>query len=77
MLVMFSVFIFLQFLLSLLAVEIDEEERRLVLYSPFFVFGYKHLIDFFLIKALFDVLFKREHSWTKVRRIGETTSDHV
>jgi cellulose synthase/poly-beta-1,6-N-acetylglucosamine synthase-like glycosyltransferase len=70
-LAMFLIFVFLQFLLSLLAVEIDGEDRRLVLFSPFFVFGYKQLIDFFLIKALFDVLLKRRVSWTRVRRIGE------
>ena len=70
-LAMFLIFVFLQFLLSLLAVEIDGEDRRLVLFSPFFVFGYKQLIDFFHIKALFDVLLKRRVSWTRVRRIGE------
>lgn len=70
-LLMLSIFLALQFLLSLLAIEIDGEDRRLAFYSPFFVVGYKHLIDFFLIKALFDVLIKKEFSWTRVRRIGE------
>lgn len=72
-LLMFAIFVALQLLLTLLAIEIDGEDRRLAFYSPFFVVGYKHLIDFFLIKALFDVLFKKEFSWTRVRRIGETS----
>lgn len=70
-LAMFLIFVFLQFLLSLLAIEIDDEDRRLVIFSPFFVIGYKHLIDLFLIKALFDVLLKRKFTWTRVKRIGE------
>jgi hypothetical protein len=48
----------------------DEEDIRLVAYAPFFVIGYKHLIDVFTIKALFDVLFKRRVGWTRAERIG-------
>jgi cellulose synthase/poly-beta-1,6-N-acetylglucosamine synthase-like glycosyltransferase len=61
----------LQTLLSLLAIEIDEEDPRLVAYAPFFVVGYKHLIDAFTIKALFDILLKRRVNWTRAERIGQ------
>jgi len=67
---MLLLFIALQSLLSLLAIEIDEEDVRLVAYSPFFVIGYKHLIDAFTIKALFDVIMKRRVEWTRARRVG-------
>jgi cellulose synthase/poly-beta-1,6-N-acetylglucosamine synthase-like glycosyltransferase len=68
---MLLLFITLQTLLSLLAIEIDEEDPRLVAYAPFFVVGYKHLIDAFTIKALFDILLKRRVKWTRAERIGQ------
>jgi len=63
-------FITLQCLLSLLAIEIDDEDVRLVVYAPFFVAGYKHLIDAFVIKALFDIIMKRKVGWTRAKRVG-------
>ena len=48
-------FITLQSLLSPPAIEIDEEDIQLVAYAPFFVMGYKHLIDALTIKALFPL----------------------
>jgi cellulose synthase/poly-beta-1,6-N-acetylglucosamine synthase-like glycosyltransferase len=67
---MLLLFTILQSLVSLLAIEMDEEDIRLVAYAAFFVVGYKHLIDVFTIKALFDVLFKRRVGWTRAERIG-------
>lgn len=64
-------FIVIQTLLSLFAIIIDEEDPRLAVYSPFFVVGYRHLIDFITIKALFDVLFRKNITWTRVTRTGE------
>jgi cellulose synthase/poly-beta-1,6-N-acetylglucosamine synthase-like glycosyltransferase len=68
-----AMFTALQLLLSLLAVEIDGEDVKLVAYAPFFVVGYKQLIDIFIVKALFDVLLKRKIEWTRVRRIGSAS----
>lgn len=68
---MFLLFVTLQCLLSLLAIEIDDEDLRLIAYAPFFVIGYKQLVDVFTIKALFDVLLKRRIRWTRARRMGE------
>jgi hypothetical protein len=68
-----AMFTALQLLLSLLAVEIDGEDVKLVAYAPFFVVGYKQLIDVFIVKALFDVLLKRKIEWTRVRRIGSAS----
>jgi cellulose synthase/poly-beta-1,6-N-acetylglucosamine synthase-like glycosyltransferase len=64
----FLLFVTLQFLLSLLAIEMDDEDIRLVAYAPFFVIGYKHLVDILTIKALFDVLLKRRTEWTRAER---------
>jgi cellulose synthase/poly-beta-1,6-N-acetylglucosamine synthase-like glycosyltransferase len=63
-------FIFMEFMFSLLAIQLDDEDIKLALYSPLFVIGYRHLRDVIKLKSLFDVLLKREIRWTKVRRIG-------
>ncbi|RLE83425.1 MAG: glycosyl transferase, partial [Thermoprotei archaeon] len=66
----FSIFTTMQFLLSLLALEIDEEDLKLMLYSPFFVIGYKNLIDFFKIKSMLDIVLRRRVKWMRAERIG-------
>lgn len=66
----FSFFLVLQFLLSTLAIQLDDEDIKLALYSPFFVVGYKHLCDFIMIRSLFDVLFHRKLTWTRAKRVG-------
>jgi cellulose synthase/poly-beta-1,6-N-acetylglucosamine synthase-like glycosyltransferase len=63
-------FCLLQFMLSMLAVQLDDEDWKLALYSPLFILGYKHLCDIIMIKSLIDVLFRRKLKWTSVRRIG-------
>jgi cellulose synthase/poly-beta-1,6-N-acetylglucosamine synthase-like glycosyltransferase len=60
----------LQFMLSLLAVQLDDEDWKLALYSPLFILGYKHLCDFIMMKSLIDVLFRRRLKWTSANRIG-------
>lgn len=70
LLYMFLFFLALQFLLTILAIQLDEEDMKLALYSPLFVVGYKHLCDFLMIKSLFDVLLRRQMKWERVKRIG-------
>jgi len=65
----FVLFTMLQMLLSIIAVDLDGEDIRLTVYAPFFVLGYKHLVDFFIIKSFFDVLLKRKVGWTRARRL--------
>ena len=67
----FLFFVVLQFLLSLLALELDEAPRSLAWYSPLFVLGYKQFLDFIIIKSLFDVLLKRNIGWTSAKRKQE------
>jgi len=70
----FAFFCLLQFLLSLLAIELDNEDRSLSIYTPFFIFGYKHLGDFLVMKSLFDVISHRGLKWTNTKRIGAKVS---
>lgn len=70
-----SIFVFfnlLTALITLLAIEIDDEDFRLLAYSPFLMFGYKHFLDFMKIKSLIDVLFGRT-DWTSPRRSRQMT----
>ena len=67
MLFSFLLFTSLQFVLSAIALLIDEEEDdwKVVLYSPLMVVGYKHLVDLIIIKGVLDVAFGRKRlGWT-------------
>jgi cellulose synthase/poly-beta-1,6-N-acetylglucosamine synthase-like glycosyltransferase len=70
----FLYFSLLQFLFSLLSLELDNEDIKLAIYTPFFIFGYKQLCDFTVLKGLFDVLFRRGLKWTHVKRTGASVS---
>lgn len=67
---MLLIFISMEFLFSLLAIKLDDEDVKLAIYSPFFVIGYRHLRDIIRIKSLIDVILKKEIKWTRVKRIG-------
>jgi cellulose synthase/poly-beta-1,6-N-acetylglucosamine synthase-like glycosyltransferase len=60
----------LQFMLSLLAVQLDDEDWKLALYSPLFILGYKQLCDLMMIKSFIDVLLRRKLKWASVHRVG-------
>lgn len=71
-LVTFLIFTILEFFLSAIAVTIDDEDWKLVLYSPLFVIGYKQLLDFVIVKSILDVvLFRKNFKWTSAK---ETTT---
>jgi len=64
-------FILLQATYSLLAIQMDDEDLKLVVFSPLFVVGYKEIRNFIKIKSFLDVfLLKKEMKWSKVHRIG-------
>jgi len=67
---MFTLFIILQCFMSALAIRIDRDDPRLILFSPFLVLGYKQLIDFLLIKSVLETMFKTKTKWTSAKRIG-------
>ena len=66
----FMLFMLLQTLMSALAIRIDRDDPKLIAFSPFLVVGYKQLVDFFLIKATIESLFRRKTGWTRAKRIG-------
>jgi cellulose synthase/poly-beta-1,6-N-acetylglucosamine synthase-like glycosyltransferase len=68
----FAIFVVLQFLLSLLAILLGKDDYKLLLLSPFYIVGYKHFLDFIMIKALFDIIINRGQylKRERVTRIG-------
>jgi len=69
-LAVFLFFNLLMMLISILAIEIDDEDWKLVIYAPFFVVGYKHFLDFIKIKALMDVIRGKGVPWVSPRRVA-------
>lgn len=67
MLGIFLFFNIMMFLTALLAVQIEEEGDHLLVYSPFLMIGYKHLLDIMKLKALIDVMLGKTE-WTSPKR---------
>jgi poly-beta-1,6 N-acetyl-D-glucosamine synthase len=67
---MFAVFSSLQVLQAALAVRMDNEDPKLIFYGVFLVVGYKQILDFLLIRAVFEQLFRRKVTWTSADRVG-------
>jgi len=65
-----ALFVSLEFLFSALAIQLDDEDLRLALYSPFFVVGYRHLRDVLRFWSFVKVALKRKVAWTRARRMG-------
>jgi cellulose synthase/poly-beta-1,6-N-acetylglucosamine synthase-like glycosyltransferase len=68
----FILFILLQIILSILGILIAEDDLKLVIYSPLFIIGYKHFLEFAMIKAFFDIVISRGRyvRRERVARIG-------
>ena len=66
----FVVFSGLQVVLGALAIILDEEDFHPLIYSPLMVVGFKQILDFFLVKSVFDVLLKRNLKWNASKRYG-------
>lgn len=67
---MYVLFSILQTLMSALAVRIDRDDPRLVLFSPFLVLGYKQIVDFMLVKGTLEAILKTKTKWTSAKRVG-------
>lgn len=63
-------FIVLHGTYSFLAIQLDDEDLKLLVYAPLQVVGYKELRHFIKIKSLIDVLLGREMEWGKITREG-------
>jgi poly-beta-1,6-N-acetyl-D-glucosamine synthase len=71
-LIPFAVFMFLQFLVGIMAIVMDGKERdwKIILYSPLFVVGYRHLLDLVVLESIFDVLVRKNLKWTSITHKG-------
>lgn len=66
-----GMFILLQFLLSAMAIRMDHDDKKMLLYSVFFVIGYKQLIDILQLKAVFEELLGAKAKWTSASRVRQ------
>ena len=66
-----SMFIALQYLLSAMAIRMDGDDKRMVLYSVFLVIGYKQIIDFMQLKAVMEELIGLKAKWTSAKRVRQ------
>lgn len=66
-----ALFMILQFLLSLLAIHIEDDDLWLARYAPFSILGYKQFLDVVLVKSIVDVFRHDDISWTSAERIRQ------
>ena len=66
-----GIFTVVHFLMCALAIRIDNEDPKLLLYAGFLLFGFKQIVDFLLLKAIFEQLTGKKATWTSARRIGD------
>jgi len=66
----FGFFIILQYLMTAIAVRMDGDDPKLILFSIFFIFGFKQILDFILLRAALEQLFGKKARWTSVKRTG-------
>lgn len=71
MLAIFTIFTSIIVFSNLLAVKMEGESLRYVLYSPLFVIGYKHFHDVVMVKSLLDVLGDSDLGWTNATRVDQ------
>jgi cellulose synthase/poly-beta-1,6-N-acetylglucosamine synthase-like glycosyltransferase len=64
-----TMYIILQYLFSALAIRIDGDEKKNIVYSIFMLIGYKQLVDFLAIKAVIEEALKRKSVWTSAERV--------
>ncbi|EGG42716.1 Glycosyltransferase [Candidatus Nitrosarchaeum limnium SFB1] len=64
------IFTIMHYLMSALAIRIDNEDPKLLWYAGFLVFGFKQITDFLLLKALVEQLSNKKAIWTSAKRTG-------
>jgi len=71
----FLFFCALQLLLAFLAIQLDNEDKKLAIYSPFLIFWYKQICDLVMLRAFIDVLTRsKKLKWTSAQRVGAATT---
>jgi poly-beta-1,6 N-acetyl-D-glucosamine synthase len=66
----FAIFCLLQCLQAALAIRLDNEDPKLILYAIFLVVGFKQLLDILQTRAVFERLLNRKAVWTRADRVG-------
>jgi len=66
----FLIFLVMQFLITFIAIKKGGDKSRLILYAPFLIMGYKHLIDLIKIKCMIQHITNRNVKWNKLERKG-------
>jgi cellulose synthase/poly-beta-1,6-N-acetylglucosamine synthase-like glycosyltransferase len=66
-----GMFIALQYLLSAMAIRMDNDDKRMILYSVFLVIGYKQLMDILQIKAVIEEILGKKAKWTSAQRVRQ------
>lgn len=67
----FGLYITLQYLLSAMAVRMDNDDKKMILYSVFMVVGYKQITDLMQIKAVIEEVFGKKAIWTSAKRVKQ------
>ena len=65
-----GIFIVVHYLMTALALRIDNEDPKLLWHTIFLVFGFKQITDFLLLKAIIEQLRNKKATWTSAKRIG-------
>ncbi|MCE9653375.1 MAG: glycosyltransferase [Nitrosarchaeum sp.] len=65
-----AIFTVVHYLMSALAIRIDDEDPKLLWYAGLLVFGFKQITDFLLLKALAEQLTNKKAVWTSAKRTG-------
>jgi cellulose synthase/poly-beta-1,6-N-acetylglucosamine synthase-like glycosyltransferase len=68
---MLGMFIVMQYLLSAMAVRMDKDDKKMILYSVFLVIGYKQITDVMQLKAVFEELMGFKAKWTSAQRVQQ------
>ena len=71
----FLIFTTVHYMMTALALRIDEENMSLLGYAGFLVVGFKQIVDFLLLKAILEHVFRREAIWTSATRTGITKNE--
>ena len=69
--IVLGMFIAMQHLLSAMAVRMDKDDKKMILYSVFMVIGYKQLTDVLQLKAVFEELAGLKAKWTSAQRVQQ------
>ena len=73
-LIAFLIYSFLETMVSYLALRLDKEDIRLIIYTPLFVLGYRQFVDIVRIYAYYEML-QGKLTWTRAERYGEVKSE--